>query len=135
MMAQKGADVSLYSFFKLRSNGVDSQRHDPTGLPYRLETWYLLCRSMGGPTAGLDGGQNFAQTEFRSQDRPALIKLLHRPSKRHVCSTLQGRSYSHYVHLCCSHAVNNFSPLSHVFMVKFTQSAFVSIFLFISHVT
>jgi hypothetical protein len=80
MKAQKGADVSLYSFFKLRANGVDSQRHDPTGLPYRVETLYLLCRSMDGPTTGLDGGQNFALTEFRSQDRPALIKSLYRLS-------------------------------------------------------
>jgi len=55
-------------------DGFDSQRHGPTGLPYRVETRYLSRRSLDGPKTGLDGAETFAPTEISSQDRPALSK-------------------------------------------------------------
>jgi len=66
---------------------------------------------------------------------PAVHTELSRPSRRHVCSTLRDRSYGNFVHLCSSHAVMKFSPLSNS-SVSNSQSPSLCVHLcFISRVT
>jgi len=75
-----GIRLSLYTFLTTAPDGMGCQRHEPTGLPHKKETLYLLCSVKDGPQNQSGLSVKFCPTEIRSQDRPALTKSLYRLS-------------------------------------------------------